>query len=74
MVVYDIVLEPFAIKFDMWSWEAVAPPIQNYLAWFVIAFLLFFLVWRSRLKFTNPMALPMYIIHVAFFSILFITN
>jgi putative membrane protein len=58
----------------MWSWEAGTPPIQNYLAWFAIAFVLFLLVWKSRLKMANPMALPMYIIHVVFFTILFIIN
>jgi uncharacterized membrane protein len=36
-VVFDLVLEPVAIRFDYWQWEAVRVPLRNYLAWFVIA-------------------------------------
>jgi uncharacterized membrane protein len=36
MVGLDILIEPFAIRYDMWVWNAGSPPIKNYLAWFVI--------------------------------------
>jgi len=36
-VIFDLVLEPVAIRFDYWAWDGVHVPLQNYLAWFVIA-------------------------------------
>ena len=38
-VVFDIVLEPIAIKLDYWQWSQNVIPIQNYIAWFLIAFI-----------------------------------
>jgi len=37
MVLLDFFIEPVAIAYDFWSWEAVSVPIQNYVAWFLIA-------------------------------------
>jgi len=38
MVSYDALLEPVAVRFDFWSWAAGVIPLQNYLAWWIIAF------------------------------------
>jgi putative membrane protein len=38
MVSYDVLLEPVAVRFDFWSWAGGTIPIQNYLAWWIIAF------------------------------------
>jgi len=38
-VVFDLVLEPIAIKLDYWQWSQNVIPIQNYIAWFFIAFI-----------------------------------
>jgi putative membrane protein len=35
--VFDLILEPIAIKLDYWTWAEGIIPLQNYLAWFVIA-------------------------------------
>jgi putative membrane protein len=37
MVLLDLIIEPVAIHYDFWSWALVEVPLQNYLAWFVIA-------------------------------------
>ncbi len=37
MTAFDIVVEPVAIKLDMWSWKNILPPFQNYAAWFIIS-------------------------------------
>lgn len=34
---FDFLLEPVAIKLDYWSWSNNTIPLQNYLAWFIIA-------------------------------------
>jgi uncharacterized membrane protein len=68
MVAYDFALEPAAIRLDMWRWTGNAVPLQNYLAWFVIAALLSYLAARFRLPNpNNKMAGPVYFIQLIFF-------
>jgi putative membrane protein len=56
MLAYDVVLEPVAMKTDMWYWMNSIIPLQNYIAWFVIAIILHsFLRW-SRIDTKNPVA------------------
>ena len=40
MVGLDFLIEPVAISLDFWSWEYDIIPLQNYIGWFVIAFIL----------------------------------
>ncbi len=41
MALADVILEPFAIRHGLWVWHAQAhPPLQNYLAWFVTAWII----------------------------------
>ena len=37
-MLFDAVLEPVAMHFDYWTWESTKVPLQNYGAWWVIAF------------------------------------
>jgi putative membrane protein len=39
LVLYDYALEPFAIKYHLWSWDLMFPPLFNYISWFGISFL-----------------------------------
>ena len=53
-VIFDLVLEPIAIKLDYWQWSQNVIPIQNYIAWFLIAFisaLLFSIFPYQRIRF-----------------------
>lgn len=34
---FDAILEPIAMKYDYWQWVSGEIPLQNYLAWFVLA-------------------------------------
>jgi putative membrane protein len=38
MLSYDLVLEQVAPKMDMWSWQNNSVPQQNFIAWYLIAF------------------------------------
>jgi uncharacterized membrane protein len=40
MVILDFFIEPVAIATDMWTWDTGFVPLQNYIGWFVSAFLL----------------------------------
>ena len=67
MVSYDLVLEQVAPKLDMWSWEGGTIPIQNYVAWFVFAFLFHTLIIKTKVHFKNPLAIPVFVIQFLFF-------
>jgi putative membrane protein len=71
MVVYDFALEPAAIRLDMWHWTGGAVPLQNYLAWFVIALALNYLAgWLKLPNRDNKLAGPLFFIQLAFFVVL----
>lgn len=70
MVAIDVLIEPVAVALDFWSWENGLIPLQNYLGWFVISFLLQ-VVYR-KMDFEKENALSSYILAhlIAFFAIL----
>jgi putative membrane protein len=55
-VIFDLALEPVAVRFGYWFWQWNAIPVQNYLAWFIISFLsaLFFNVLKINSHCTLP--------------------
>ena len=55
MTILDIIIEPVAIKLDFWSWEAITPPIQNYVMWFIVAVFVQIVLHTFDLK-TKPKA------------------
>lgn len=74
MVLLDFVMEPTAIVYGFWNWEAVSIPVTNYLAWFTISYVLILFI-NFRVKdLTNSLALPFLIIQFCFFSALSFTN
>lgn len=72
MVLLDNFIEPVAIALDFWSWEAADVPIQNYLAWFVIAFILSLIYQRADFKKQNPVAIYLIMIYGLFFIALWL--
>lgn len=70
MVVYDIIMEPVAIKLDMWNWGGEKIPIQNYIAWFVISAIMLSIFYIAGMKYRNKVAPWLFFIQMAFFLIL----
>jgi putative membrane protein len=70
MVFYDVLLEPFAIRFDLWSWAAGTPPISNYLGWFVVSLPLVYLLRFSLKENSNPLAAFVLVCQVVFFGVM----
>ncbi len=70
MVIYDILLEPVAVRLNMWSWDTTTPPLQNYVAWFVISLPLIMLLGSYVKNIRNPLVVVVFIAHLVFFSIL----
>ncbi len=48
MTFFDFMMEPAAIKLNYWIWYKTTVPLQNYLAWFVISFILTILAWQMK--------------------------
>lgn len=69
MVSYDIFLEPVAVRFDFWTWENGLIPMQNYLAWWIIAFIMLLGVNSFVRNKTNQLALPVLITQSIFFIV-----
>ena len=74
MVALDLLIEPFAIKYDLWHWANETVPLQNYLGWFICGLFMQFLFFRLSIKKDNTVAVWLYFIQVFFFLILFLLN
>jgi len=74
MLFYDIILEQVAPNIDMWSWYNNRIPLQNYIAWFILAFLFQLLVYKFKLLYNNKIAATLFICHLSFFIFIFILN
>jgi putative membrane protein len=46
MVGVDVFIEPVAMANDFWSWKDDVVPMQNYLGWGILSFLLFLGLFR----------------------------
>ncbi|UCG00023.1 MAG: carotenoid biosynthesis protein [Spirochaetaceae bacterium] len=67
---FDYLLEPTAIRLDYWTWQTPGIPLQNYLAWFLIALAaaLFYLYFKLSVKTRLP--LIYFLIQLLFFALL----
>ena len=70
MVILDLSLEPVAVILDFWTWENGIIPLQNYVAWFFVAFVLLIYFHKLGLKKMNRIAVGLFIIQYIFFFIL----
>jgi uncharacterized membrane protein len=74
MVIFDVALEPFAIATTMWTWEATSVPFENYVAWWVISFLMHLLVVNLKFPKVYRVAYAVFIAQIGFFIIINIRN
>jgi len=70
MLLYDLVMEQVAPMLDMWYWKNNTIPLENYIAWFVIAFMFQSLIVFSKIKIKNPIALTLLLCQFGFFLVL----
>ena len=67
MVLLDLLIEPVAIKLDFWSWASESIPLQNYVAWFLISFVLHILYQVLPFSKNNQLAIRLLYIEAVFF-------
>ncbi|MBC7426648.1 MAG: carotenoid biosynthesis protein [Bacteroidia bacterium] len=72
MVGLDYFLEPFAVRFGLWSWNSGFIPKHNYIGWFISAFVFHYLYLKSCKFALNKISAPLYFIQLAFFLILYL--
>jgi uncharacterized membrane protein len=70
LVLLDYFIEPVAIHFDYWSWDAGSIPATNYFCWFIISFLFLSLFLKTRFKQYNPLSGVLYLLQLLLFIIL----
>jgi uncharacterized membrane protein len=71
MVSLDFFIEQNASRFDFWYWHAAKIPLQNYIAWFIISFLLNLLVQKHLSQKPNLTAKAFYFVQLTFFAVLY---
>ncbi|WP_340113035.1 carotenoid biosynthesis protein [Maribellus mangrovi] len=73
LVGYDLILEQAAPLIDMWSWQNNTVPVQNYLAWLVLAVLLSGVLLFSGVPVKNRLAPVILSCQTLFFIVLLFT-
>ncbi|MBK9733062.1 MAG: carotenoid biosynthesis protein [Chitinophagaceae bacterium] len=70
MTALDYLIEPVAIKYDCWNWEAGVVPVQNFAAWFYISFFMQLFFNRMKPVEENQIAIPLLMLNILFFAAL----
>ncbi len=76
MVFMDLFIEPVAVKFDFWGWQSaginsfLVAPLQNYLAWFIISFVLYLFLTPLVNYYQNKAAVRLLYLQFIFFLVL----
>lgn len=74
MVFLDYLIEPVAVSLDFWHWETEKIPIQNFQAWFLVAFILNYLFLKSKFLKSNSLAGLLLFLQFFFFISIHIFN
>lgn len=70
LALYDVAIEPVAIKLDYWQWVGGEIPLQNYLMWALLAFLISLPLQLLRIRFRSPLLLVYFFAQLFFFLVL----
>lgn len=71
LVFLDLLIEPVAIKWNMWSWQEPEVPLENFITWGAAAILFSLILSFSIGKETkNKMAMPVILLQFLFFILL----
>jgi bisanhydrobacterioruberin hydratase len=66
---FDIIMEPAAVKLGFWSWDNGQVPLLNYFSWFFLSSLILFFFRYTSPK-PHPFAINLLIIQALFFLVL----
>jgi putative membrane protein len=66
-VIFDYVLEPIAIRLNYWQWDNDIIPIQNYIAWFIIAFISALIFFKLNANTNSKISIHYFFVQLIFF-------
>lgn len=72
MLFLDLLIEPVAPDLDFWIFDSGIAPIQNYLGWVFVSFLLHFIYHKLKIKKNNNFSNHLYFLQILFFVLLLI--
>lgn len=67
IVAFDLAMEPVAMALDYWQWKGGTVPVQNYLAWFAIAWALSWWLFHRGLTTNAPLLRIYFCVQLGFF-------
>lgn len=70
LVALDLLIEPIAIKYDFWEWKSENIPLQNFIAWWALAFIFSLGITYVKKNSKNKVAIYLLFTQVVFFGIL----
>ncbi|WP_052671074.1 carotenoid biosynthesis protein [Draconibacterium sediminis] len=73
MLAYDVLLEQVAPQLSMWTFDQSPVPLQNYVAWFVLALLFSLAISVLKIDTKNRIAPVVFGIQTLFFALLLLT-
>lgn len=70
MVIFDVVLEPVAMKTGMWNWAYNTIPFQNYAMWFFVSVIVIGVFELQNVITVKPVAARLFWVQLFFFLVL----
>lgn len=67
MTALDILIEPVAIQYRFWEWDAAEIPLANYISWFTISLIFQLVSFKLISEYKEPFTASVFIIQVLFF-------
>lgn len=68
--IFDLILEPIAVRLNYWTWAEGNIPLQNYIAWFGIAFISALIYAYLKVGVKSKISLHYLLVQFLFFIIL----
>lgn len=72
MLIFDFFIEQSAPKFDFWEFELPEVPLQNYITWFVLAYIFNYAVLRFISDADTKICINVYVVQVIFFTLFYV--
>jgi len=70
MTALDYIIEPVAVALDFWHWKFDVIPVENYLGWFGVSFVVHLIFRKAKFEKFNPIALLLLLTLIVFFTVL----
>ena len=74
MVLTDFIIEPLSGLLDFWYWSGNQIPLQNYIGWFFVSFLIQLFLIRSKVELKLQLCFALLISQIIFFLIQYINH